>query len=243
MKKILSILLIMVMSISMLVGCSGDDNEKGIDSNIEQNADTNQDTDEGINTEIDTEESLENENIIVMGESFSDISYHITYDDAYIDVKENDSSSSALIEFDHQTIKIFYSRKYESFEQFYSTCKENMETDEYVSNLEFYEPYQIQCGNVTVNCFKYSYTQNDPKITEGLGPIESSKQYFYIELEGYKKAIYGTTWNYDDISPFWDGYTYEFLEEGSSTYTTRTVTFDDVVSYILMNLEKVETQK
>lgn len=242
MKKMVAVLLIMVMSVLMLSGCSGADNGQDIDSNVEQNADTNQNTEqdsqESNDTEIDTEESLKPENVIGLGDGF-DISYYITYNDAYIEVEEN-GSSWALVAFDNQTIKLVYSRKYESFEKFYKETKENMETDEYVSNFKLYEPYQIQCGNVTVNCFKYSYTQNDPKITEGVGPIECNKQYFYIELEGYSKAIYGATYNYDDVSPFWDGYTYEFMEEGSTTNTTRTVTFDEVVSYILMNVEKVE---
>lgn len=156
--------------------------------------------------------------------------YRVTYDEAYVEPRKERGGNYFWIHFDNDNVQESFEVKddYNSFEEYYNAQKENMDMNvEYgeCSDVEFGTPYQITSGNVTINCYKYSYIYCGEKVEE---PEEIKRQVFYIDL-GDGVSLIGSS---DD---FWDGYSYYSMEEGS-----RTITFDEYLSYIFLNVEKVE---
>lgn len=163
MKKIVIVLLIMVMSVLMLVGCNGTDNEKDIDSNVGQNTDTNQDTDEdgAMDSELENNEN-----------SQSDISADASdYESVELEagnVKVNVSSISEKIgveDRDYTTVLL-----YDAGGGIVLTIKEYESADAYAEALVAdlgsadVAPYELETmtyGNVTVNYFTLSYSRKN----------------------------------------------------------------------------------
>lgn len=151
--------------------------------------------------------------------------YKVTYDESYIRPRKKEGGRYFWIHFDLDEVQeeFHLESSYASFEEFYNAEKESMETFEMNSDVRVSEPYQITCGNVTINRYDFSYTQTSEKEPE---PIKVNKQAFYIDL-GNGIGLCGSS------DAFIDGYTYVSVGEPN-----RTITFDEYLSYIFVNVEK-----
>ncbi len=154
--------------------------------------------------------------------------YRVTFDENYVYTRK-EKFSDGWVHFDDKGVQIKYSVKaFENFEAFYQKEKENLDwnvSENLVTNLVIGETKQVQCGNVTAYYFEYSFTEIGEKVTE---PTEYKTQKFYVQL-GEGVGVYGST------NKFLDG-GYSF----SDTNGSRTITIEDYLKYVFVNVEKIE---